>query len=511
MKNIRTLLIGLGLLIATIGFAQPYAIPDGALGFGKNVRGAYEGSSSPTILTVDRLTDDMGNNGSNKGSLRWCLTRNYPRIILFEVSGYINLSTYIRVENDYVSIYGQTAPSPGITVSGVDVIDFRCNYVVLQHLRFRSKYDGSSQIDALTVLRGSNVFIDHCSFSYAEDECLGIGGSTGTFKGPITVQNCIFYQGLNYNHSKGILLGGLFDSTTVARSAFVHCADRTPYPGDSNYTTFEILNTLAYNCAYFGMSFSKSNAAKVQVIGNEWRSGPNSSGQRQVVRIRTAMDDNAQFYLYDNYSPKRVGSSEWDGVVYYEGGGRDSSDFKSDNSFPGYETSYYPVTSLNDSLVANAGARPWDRDSVDIIAMKDMVNGTGNWITNQSEAYYPILAENQLTLDIPDLPHQNSGNGYTNLEMWVYNIADKIYTSSNSIRSSINNFQLYPNPVKDYLILEGKSISSYSIFNINGQLMMNKKVDEYLEKIDVSNYLPGVYVARVEEDGGIRSMKFIKK
>ncbi len=439
MKNSRIIFLGLALLVCTLGHSQPYAIP-GALGFGKEVRGAYEGSSNPTILYVDRLTDDLGNNGTNKGSLRWCLTRNYPRIILFEVSGYINLTSYIRVTDDYVSIYGQTAPSPGITVSGVDVIDFRCNYVVLQHLRFRSSYNnyGGDQVDALTVYQGSNVFIDHCSFSYAEDECLGIGGANGTFTGPLTVQNCIFSWPLHYNTGKGMLLGGDFDSTSVVRSAFIHCADRTPFPGDSIYTAFEVVNTLSYNCAYFGISFADSDSAKYHVIGNEWRSGPNSSGQREVLRIRSAMNSfENSYYLYDNYSPTRVGVSEWDSVVYYENSSKDSSDYKSDTPFSGYETNYYSYTALDDSLTANAGARPWDRDSVDILALNDMVNQTGSWITYQSEAYYPQLAQNTTTLNVPDNPHSNSGDGYTNLEKWVYEMTTGTSdTTSNDTTSS---------------------------------------------------------------------------
>ncbi|OFX30932.1 MAG: hypothetical protein A2W92_07315 [Bacteroidetes bacterium GWA2_42_15] len=413
--------MGLVLFICSPGYSQPYAIP-GALGFAKNVRGAYAGSSSPMVLTVDRLTDDLGNNGSNKGSFRWCLTRTYPRIILFEVSGYINLTNYIRVTSNYVSIYGQTAPSPGITISGVNVVDFRCNYVVMQHLRFRSSYDGIYQIDGLTLYSGSNVFIDHCSFSYSEDECLGIGG---TFGSNVTVQNCIFAWPLHFTSSKGMLIASnSVNNVSLLRSAFIHCADRTPFPNSTEYAAFETVNTLTYNAAYYGQSYSGGNATNISIIGNEWRHGPNSSGQRQVVRIRTDMDPDARFYLHDNYSPARVGSSEWNGVVYFEDATKDSTDFKSATSFAGYETDYYSHTLLNDNLIANAGARPWDRDSVDILALNDMVNLTGARINTHADAYYPTLAQNTTTLNIPASPHTDSGNGYTNLEVWVYNMTD---------------------------------------------------------------------------------------
>ncbi len=422
MKNLKITFLVLALLMCICGYSQPYAIP-GAMGFAKNVRGAYAGSSNPAILYVDRLTDDMGNNGVDKGSLRWCLTQSGPRIILFEVSGYINLTSYIRVYDGYVSIYGQTAPSPGITISGINVVDIRCSNVVIQHLRFRSSYSnfGVGQIDALSLTSGSNVFIDHCSFSYAEDECLGVSGDFGK---NLTVQNCIFSWPLHYNTGKGLLvLSSNADSISILRSAFINCADRNPYPNGRGYKAFETVNTISYNAAYFGQSYNYGDAPQVSIIGNVWRSGPNSSSQREVVRIRDSMDIDASFYLYDNYSPLRTGSSEWDGVVDYEHNPRDSSDFKSSTPFIDFETNYYSHTVLEDSLVANAGARPWDRDSVDILALNDMATDTGHWITYQSEAYYPPLAQNTSTWVVPTNPHINSGNGYTNLEMWVYEMS----------------------------------------------------------------------------------------
>jgi hypothetical protein len=426
-------------VLSSNGYNQKNLAVPNALGFAKYVRGAYAGSSNPTILYVDRLTDDSGNNGNNKGSLRWCLTRNYPRIILFEVSGYITLTTYIRVNNDYVSIYGQTAPSPGITVSGVDVVDFRCNYVVLQHLRFRSSYAGSSQIDAMSLTAGSNIFIDHCSFSYSGDECLGVSGTLGN---NLTVQNCIFSWPLHYNTSKGMLVfSPNVDSVSILRSAFIHCADRTPFPNSPNYRAFETVNTISYNPAYYGQSYSGSNGANVSIIGNEWRPGPNSSGNREVVRIRTDMNINSKFYLHDNYSPKKVGNSDWNGVVYFEDNTKDSADFKASSPFAGFEKNYYSYKVLNDSITLNAGARPWDRDSADIIALKDMIEGTGHWITSQSEAYYPKLIENNVALEIPNNPNSdNDGNGFTNLEEWVYNMQHKPDTCLNlSVTGIVTN------------------------------------------------------------------------
>lgn len=509
MNNLKTILIGVCLLISTLGFAQPYAIPGGALGLAKDVRGAYAGSTTPKILIVDRLTDDSSNNGSNKGSLRWCLTRSYPRVILFEVSGYINLKSYLRVSNDNISIYGQTAPSPGVTVSGVDVVDFRCDNVVMQHLRFRSAYAGSSQIDAMSLYNADNIFVDHCSFSYAKDESVGIAGSSDDMSGVITFQNCIFSNPLSGKDGKGLLSGRNVVCASVLRSAFIHCAIRSPYPNGESYSKWENVNTIAYNPAYWGQELSGGNNPELNIIGNVWKAGPNTSGQRQVVRFRSGLSSGTKVYMYNNYSPKRVGSSEWDGVAVYQDS-RDSSDYKVDSPFSWGETNVYTYNVLEDSLVANAGARPWDRDSVDIIALNDMVKGTGEWITYQSEAYYPNLAENKVTLDIPDSPHSDSGNGYTNLEMWVCN-----FTAGNlSVGQTINNisgYSIYPNPATNYLTVDGEPGGNVEIINISGKVVIQEELIQNKTKIDISDCRPGIYLARLKKNEKVNSLKFVKQ
>lgn len=416
----KTKLIILLSFIAIISWGQN-AIPNGAYGLGKEVRGAYAGSSNPTILYIDTLIDADYNSDATHGSLRWALTETYPRIILFEVSGYINLSTYIRIVSDYVSIYGQTAPSPGITISGVDVVDIRCREVVMQHLRFRSAYDGTSQVDALSIYGSQKIFIDHCSFSYAEDETFGISGPAGDESDSITVQNCILSNGLTGSDSKGLLAGDGVFGASVVRSAFINNAQRNPYPNGADYVKWENINTISYNAAYYGMAINGGDQAEIAIIGNTWKAGPESTGEREVLRVRT-MGTGDDVYMYDNYSPTRVGTSEWDGVAYYDSGTEDSSLYKVDNVFDWVETDYYSYTALEDSLSDNAGARPWDRDSVDIIAINDMVNGTGEWIDSQSEAYYPTLAENTATPDVPLNPHAVSTGGYTNIEWWAYSI-----------------------------------------------------------------------------------------
>src|SRR4029079_18038878 len=70
------------------------------------------GGSGGRQLVVTNLAD------SGPGSLRAARECSGPRIVLFYVSGTISLQGSIHVKNPNLTIEGETAPSPGITVRG---------------------------------------------------------------------------------------------------------------------------------------------------------------------------------------------------------------------------------------------------------------------------------------------------------------------------------------------------------------------------------------------------------
>ena len=76
--------------------------------------------------------------------------------------------------------------------------------------------------------------------------------------------------------------------------------------------------------------------------------------------------------------------------------------------------------------------------------------------------------------------------------------------------------QLYPNPATDELILDvaydvrwlGKTIS---IFNVNGQTVLQLSITSKIQKIDVRKLKPGLYIISAKkEDGSYIKQKFIK-
>ena len=130
------------------------------------------GGRGGTVLYVTKLTDD-----GTEGTLRWAATQNYPRTILFKVSGIIELTSDLRIRNGNLTIAGQTAPGDGITVKNFPVVIATDN-VIIRYMRFRMgdeavplnptyDWDGA---DALWGKERSNIILDHCTMSWSVDE-----------------------------------------------------------------------------------------------------------------------------------------------------------------------------------------------------------------------------------------------------------------------------------------------------------------------------------------------------
>src|SRR4029077_5750145 len=119
-------------------------------------------------------------NDAGPGSLRAALITQGRRTIIFDVSGQITLLSTLCIGTpsfnncDYSTLYGnltvagQTAPSPGITLvlsgpSGVTAngLDIRTDDVLIQHLRFRGMPDPSGARRDVIAVEGSRVVLDH--------------------------------------------------------------------------------------------------------------------------------------------------------------------------------------------------------------------------------------------------------------------------------------------------------------------------------------------------------------
>ena len=99
----------------------------GALGWAAQTPGGRGGR----IIRVTTLDSE------GPGSLREAIEADGPRIVVFEVGGVIDLNRKtLKIANPFITIAGQTAPSPGVTLirGGIDIGG---HDVIIQHIRVR--------------------------------------------------------------------------------------------------------------------------------------------------------------------------------------------------------------------------------------------------------------------------------------------------------------------------------------------------------------------------------------
>ena len=447
-KKISSCLVLLFFLLAPYSYALD-VIPDLKV-FGGDTRAAYGNSQNPTICVVNTLNPttaiaDSTRNGVavKTGGLKSFIDYNIDnKLIIFEVSGYILYDGKYRIDNDYITIAGQTAPSPGITLRNTRVVvKDVANDVLIQHIRIRmddcGTGDGTDCGENFAWRKpinvfGSNVVIDHCSLSWGTDAA-GAGLADGH---DVTFSNCIMAEGLHDSyhpdgpHSRGFLTtGGL--NYGIINNLFIHNYSRNPTMGGNDTADLLVANNLVYNPQELGSEvYPRTAIDDVIWEGNQLIEGPDS-GTYAATKIITWFDQQnllSDWYINDNRTDDgeggevvQTGPTDWSNVRYNSGTNNDACQVE---SIPfSYPTGYTPMASddVDTYVKANAGARPADRDSADTRLVLDVTNLTGGVIDSPSDVGWPELAENTDTHnDLPSDPHSDAGSGYTYLEEWLH-------------------------------------------------------------------------------------------
>ncbi len=121
------------------------------------------GGRGGVVVHVTNLND------SGPGSLRDAIeTDRGPRTVVFDVSGIVKLSSRLTLNQNYVTVAGQTAPGKGVVLRAAPFGMSGVNDVAVRHVRVRlgagTTFDGMG-------LTGSNYsIIDHSSISWTIDE-----------------------------------------------------------------------------------------------------------------------------------------------------------------------------------------------------------------------------------------------------------------------------------------------------------------------------------------------------
>lgn len=260
--------------------AQEIRAFPGAEGFGMYSKGGRGGR----VLFVTNLDDyDPANDEPIPGSLRAaCLARG-PRVVVFRVSGTIELKSSIKIKEPYLTIAGQSAPGDGICVKN-HAVYVQASHVIIRHMRFRPGDQIGRQLaeqgenwntDALSVSGWNieepihDIIFDHCSASWANDEVLSVSGPDIA---NVTVQWCIIAESLsNSPHEKGEYGYGSLIRTngnvTFHHNLYAYHRSRSPRPGTDGEGSLllDFRNNVIHRG---GAGYCRKDPMRMNYIGN---------------------------------------------------------------------------------------------------------------------------------------------------------------------------------------------------------------------------------------------------
>ncbi len=411
----------------------PLAFP-GAEGYGSHTRGAYSGSDTPAILTVDTLEAGSMQTGETSGSFEWAIKRPYPRIIVFSVGGdidYREINDYLSVSEPYVTIFGQTAPWPGIILHGVDltVID-DANDVVIQHIKSRpgdwGEYDDLITRDAFSI-QSYNVILDHCSASFATDEVIAL--SPGSHD--VTVSNCIASHPFDETGEtqKGVYVDGDYNLSYV-KSLIAYNRDRSPSIRSTYYAGINNMNYIPVNfiaSPRIRKSPDRPSLFFQSHVGNYYVLGVSTTNDDYIScgKVYSDVDQESSIYFSDNIcglSIENPQNTDYDNVAYEV-----AIDQPAESPLDLSSYDIIPAEDVEEYMMENVGAFNWNRDSYDDWVVTHVAQRTGGLAQTYSELPEGALQYYEMTsreLDIPGDPHgDDDGDGYTNIEEWAHAMA----------------------------------------------------------------------------------------
>ena len=405
--------------------AQIWAFP-GAEGAGRYSTGGRGGD----VYHVTNLND------SGAGSLRYGLNLAAgPRIIVFDVSGNIELQSDLSIGSD-ITIAGQTAPGDGITICNRQTT-LRSGNVIVRYIRFRpgDVYCPGYEPDSLSIRGANNVIVDHVSTSWGIDEVLSAThGSTS-----VTVQWSMVTEALHNschqkgNHGYGSLING--GDFTFHHNLYAHNRSRNPRPGAGEGTRLDWVNNVVYNPRNrFGYGDGSSEIPLyINYVGNYGIGGPNTNA--------TTMHRSTEPYTHIYQSGNLMDLNK-NGILdgTNNGWGMFSGpETHHSTRFDLPEVTTHRALEAYNLVLAEAGAS-LVRDAVDNRVIETVRNETGSHIDSQWEVGgWPELNSEAAPLDTDqdgmsddwELAHgldpiepsdansDRDGDGYTNIEEYI--------------------------------------------------------------------------------------------
>ena len=362
-----------------------------------------QGGRGGAIVRVTNL------NASGPGSFRAAVEQRGPRIVVFEVAGVIDMGlTTLTISEPFLTIAGQTAPSPGITIirGGIDI---RAHDVIVRHIRIRSGVSGQArrsgwEADALSTVGARNVIVDHCTMTWAVDENLSASGPrfTGSTveewrRGTshnITFSYNVLAEGLadashpKGEHSKGSLIHDNATGILIYRNLYAHNYERNPMLKGgvhaavvNNFIFNPGAQAIHYNLMDLEWGSNPHQLGELSAVGNVLRAGFSTRSDVAFLTIGGVGD--LRYHGRDNIAVDRMGRPLPMFGRYTTSPAR-IVEVRRPVVWPA-GLDVIPASQVETHVLRHAGARPWDRDAHDIRVLFDVVEGRGEIIDDERE------------------------------------------------------------------------------------------------------------------------------
>jgi len=556
-KSLITLLM-LFLLFTSNSFAQLDAFP-GAEGYGRFTTGGRGG----VVYEVTNLED------SGVGSLRDAIGKTGPRIIVFRVSGTIELKSILKISKGDLTIAGQTAPGDGICVRNY-TLSVQANNVIIRFIR--SRYGDTIITNEDDAAHGmgkyKNIILDHCSFSWSVDETASFYDNTD-----FTMQWCLISESLYMaGHVKGAHgYGGIWggQGATFHHNLFAHHTSRNPrfngsrYSGKPELEIVDFVNNVIYNWGF--NSAYGGEAGNQNVRSNYYKFGPATKSSVKY-RIVEPSDLAGNWYVSDNFvfGNSTITDDNWNGGVQ----GSYALSQKNKRAlipFPIAEVTVQSAEEAYDLILKDVGANFPKRDTIDsriidevttgtvtyggksyaklqnldttkIYGIIDSQNDVGGWpILNSLPA--PIDSDHDgmpddwelaksLDINNPEDRNSFSTTGYTYLEDYLNELVKTVTSVEENeikIAGDYKLLQNYPNPfnpsTKIIYNLQKSDFTILEIYSPLGQkieVLTNEFQNAGIHEVNwnvanggLGSLHSGVYLARLKSGSKIQTIKLL--
>ena len=240
----------------------------GAEGYGRYALGGRGG----IVVEVTNLEDD------GPGSFREAIESDLgPRTIVFRVSGIITLKSRLTLNDNYITVAGQTAPGKGICIRKAPFGLSGAKDLIVRHMRVR--LGSGTTYDGMGMAGSDHSILDHCSISWTIDEAFSSRNGKN-----ITLQRTLISEALNAadhsnypsgsEHGYAASISG--DIGSFHHNLLAHCAGRNwslagGLDGNGYFAgRLDIFNNVVYN---WNNRVTDGGAHEVNFVGNYYKPG----------------------------------------------------------------------------------------------------------------------------------------------------------------------------------------------------------------------------------------------